>query len=189
MSAAHSSDFATNHHIATLQSMLASTATFPEWLIITHDDQNLECELLSASGGQPAALLKVHQDEWDNRLLQDAVAWALRHLDLADIVLAGHSQTGPIPEELLATAGGNRSHHSEPEGVYHRLADGARQFSREIERANRRFAAQADCLLASPEVQRRLQAGDLRVHTILYRADSGLFFAYRPDCGDFVPLG
>lgn len=172
-------------YISQLQHALSELSATPNWFVIAHDDpgliQRVESSLTAIGTG---VVLRVSQDLWDfhDSDLAEAIEWFLRHAAVDRLILVGDSSaTGPV-----ATATSKRRHG--PYSAYGRLVNGVRTTGDRSKAAQERFASLIQLLIKIPTVQARLMAGELSIHGLFRRIESGVLLSFDLESGSFEPL-
>ena len=173
-----------NPHVSVLDAAVRDAAKSVEWLVIAHNDPRMLQSLNMALTN--AAILEISQDTWDfeNGPLAEALEWALEELPLKNVMLVGNSQSegGECRAEMASEAAKPAGHG------YERLIAGVQSRSARNRGAQQRFEDHVRSMKRVPTLRDRSAAGDLAVHTLFYRAESGLFLAYDADAQIFRPL-
>lgn len=176
-----------NAYIATLDFVL-SEATHPiECLVVAHNDPKMLAALRTALANEGAVILEVSQDIWDldGKQLSEAVEWMLEKTDLKQLVLVGHSLAGgPQSRASLAASASKNG----GEDGYKKLLNGVYLNNTRNHAAQERLAMQVQRMSRIPCVASRYTAGELSVHGLLYRVESGVFLAYDTNHDEFRPL-
>jgi carbonic anhydrase len=174
----------------------------PHTLFITCADSRVLAELITAS--QPGDLFVVknignivpRQDDARAMSTAAAIEFAAGVLDVADVVVCGHSQCGAI-QLLLNGLGGAAEypHLSRWVEVAAPVRDTmARAYSHLDDEARLRAAEEENVLFAIenlrtyPVVQRRLADGTLHLHAWHFTIATGELSAYDAEAGQFLPL-
>ncbi|MCU0877586.1 MAG: hypothetical protein MUF06_07370 [Pirellulaceae bacterium] len=179
-----------NPYIAALESTFDEATAPIEWLVIAHSDPRILQSLSSMMEGQSAAILEVSQDQWDlvEGELSEAIEWALQRGEVRNLVLVGHSQVGcSASRSYLVSDAPEKSSDRSKDG-YSRLLAGVKRVYSHSHHAQVRFAADVQQASQIPLVYRRWSCGELAVHGLFYRAESGVFLAYDPDADSFRAL-
>ncbi|NLU68113.1 carbonic anhydrase [Streptomyces sp. HNM0574] len=175
----------------------------PEVLFITCSDSRVIPSLIT--GSQPGQLFELRtagnavppygaSDRPDCSGEAATIEYAVSVLQVPDIVVCGHSHCGAVgarvrDEDLAAVPavdGWLRSQLAEPAEL---AADHHEKDEPQVSAAvQRHVRAQVERLRGYPCVQRRLEAGDLRLHGWFYAIDTGLVLEHRPDVDAFLPL-
>lgn len=176
-----------NPHRAALASVFEATGGEVEYLVIAHHDPRLVTSLSEALGEESAAVLEVSQDVWDFRspLWSEAIEWGLEQGKVEKLVLVGSSQAaGAVSRaSLLCT-----KRAPQQDSSYRRLVAGTHRYRAVVSEAQENFAEQVKELLRVPAVQQRYPVGEIDLHALFYRAESGIFLAYDAGSGLFRPL-
>jgi carbonic anhydrase len=182
-----STAISTNSHIASLEKTFDQARSPIEWLVIAHRDPRMLRSLSAILEGQSAAILEVSQDEWNwsEGELSSAIEWVLQRKEIRNLVLVGHSQVGgTASRSYLLSADPSQTSDQENNG-YVRLLAGVRRVQSQSHHAQMRFAADVQQFLQIPPVYRRWTLGELELHGLFFRAESGLFLTYDPDADTF----
>ncbi len=176
-----------NPHIAALEVAYDSAPEPPEWLVIAHNDLRSLRSLSSALAGQSALFLEVSQDTWDfeGADLPQAIEWALQQGNLKHLVLAGSSTAGGPRSRVTMLASGADSPGKDS---YAKLLAGVKSRAARHCDAQDRFAQHVQHMLKIDSVNDRWSNGELAIHCLHYRADSGVFLAYSSKDNSFHPL-
>ena len=123
-----------------------------------------------------------------------AIAYALDHLGVDDIVVCGHSGCGGIQalmNEAQAGFSGHLGRWIDYTRPAHRLVD-----AQQVPEAERLMATikahiqfQIDNLMTYPRVREGVESGKVGVHGWLYVMETGELLAYDAGAGDWQPLG
>ena len=122
-----------------------------------------------------------------------AVAYALEHLGIDDIVVCGHTNCGGVAALAQGEMTGADPHLSrwiDLTRPAHRLMRAARvpEAERPLETIKAHVQFQIDNLKTYPIVAARLAQGQLGLHGWLYVMETGEILAYDPEHGDWRPL-
>ncbi|MCS7465621.1 hypothetical protein NZK35_02910 [Stieleria sp. ICT_E10.1] len=180
--ASHSSDatFFSSHSIDRVQQAIVEEESTIDWMLIAHDDPDLQSRLAKAAAMESSGMLTMHQSQWDFQsadlasLLDSAVARS----GVRRLWLVGHSEgcdDGPVDDSAQSETG-------------HRLIGAARSMLNKASRAKDDFASKAKSLHQHPAVQQAVDDGDLRVHALFYLAHCKTFLLYNPATHEFRPL-
>lgn len=153
-------------------------------LVFAEDDPLLLGRLRSAMRNEAAVILPAPQASWvsDEGGVIDTVVWALGSTRVESLLLVGSSAAEGFASIEPAAA-------DPPVGAAGgRLFDCVQDLQQKRLRAQQHFVEQADALAQTPEVQARLADGGLRLDGLFYRAESGVFAAYKPLSGKLQPL-
>lgn len=177
---------ANNPHIAALEHVFAKSNDTIEWLVITHNDSKMLRSLHFALGDESAAVLEVSQDTWDfeGKQLAETIEWALQQSEIKNLVLVGNSDAkGP---ESRASLVASKSNAALEDGYGKLLAGVQSKNARRLE-AQERLAANVQQASQIPVVHNRWSNGELAVHGLFYRAETGFFMAYNTETDSFQP--
>lgn len=181
------SETSSNSYIVALESVLTHATQPLESLVIAPNDPKMLSALKMALNNEFAVVLEVSQDVWDfdGKELPQAIEWALEQTDLDQLVLVEHTLAGR--RQSRASIAASEAIHSRHDS-YQKLVNGVHLNNSRNRAAQDRLAVQVRQVLQIPLVANRCSTGELGVHGLVYRADSGLFLAYDTDYDAFHPL-
>ena len=148
-------------------------------VVLSDDDPTLLDRLAAAMDSTQTLVLPAPQASWSKggSGALEALVWAVAEAAIDWIVLVGNSAARQPDAD---------------DGVFCRpgadAAELVRTANERREQAQRRYAAEVNALLDKPGVRERVDEGALRLHTLYYRAESGVFAAYCRDADEFRPL-
>jgi hypothetical protein len=177
----------TNPHIAALQVAFGKAANPIDWLVIAHNDSQMLRALSFALTGESAAILEVPQQRWDfhNEQLSEAIEWALQHSQAKNLLLVGTSDVDGAASRASLVALKSRN---DPANGYARLLAGLRRNDCRNRDAQKWFGSHVRRMSELVVVHNRWSSGELAVHGLFYRSESGLFLAYDVNADLFRPL-
>lgn len=114
--------------------------------------------------------------------MTDAVTWAVNSTGIDHLLFVGHSLMSPTPIERWEQNDGfvpsKSFSSSEMQNSYDRLIESAAHLQGEIQAAKDAFAAQVNRYCEIESVRNAIEAGQLRMHSLFYLAQSGTFLVF-----------
>ena len=156
-----------------------------KWLFLAHTDEVMLDLLSDAIDESTSAVVPVRQTEWDfnDRQLLEPIMVAIEEAGVQHIALVGHSEAYGNPADPKEDKGVE----SENVGSSAPFAD-SRRTQQQIAAAKSDLVTQLEKLAEVPRVKSAVRSNQLRVHALVYLAQSGSFLTYDSAQKLFFPL-
>lgn len=149
-----------------------------EYVFVTHSDNAMVTQLKEAYCDNAIAVISVPQNCWDmnDEQMDELSSWLFGELNVASLVLVGHSQGG-VPSESVQVLGSGQLGTGD-EATTNRLSSitaRARYAQACVRQNEEHFVEELDALASLPAVQEHSPRGQQLVQGLFYRAECGLF--------------
>lgn len=154
-----------------------------KWLFLAHADESLLDLLADAIDGPTSAVLPIAQSDWNfesSNSLQ-AVTFAIRQSKVQHIALVGHSEA--ILDDVNQPEASSSERHLGSQFLLE-----VKWSQQQIAAAKLHLAEQMEQLATIREVDLAVKANRLRLHALIYLAQSGAFLTYDPSSKLFFPV-
>ena len=166
-----------------------------DWLVVANNDEGMLQKLKDFVGDKKIGMLRVPRGSEDVccQSMTDAVTWAVESTGIDHLLFVGHSLMGPTPKERWdqndGTVPSKSFSSTEMQESYDRLIESAVKLQEEIQAAKEIFAMQVNRYQEIESVRVAIEAGQMRMHSLFYLAQSGTFLVFDPARQTFLAIG
>lgn len=177
-----------NRYVNAMESILASSRRPVQWLVITHSDPRLVKSVTSLFADRSAVILEEPQDRWDGEAsdLAEMLEFALRLGNIKNLVLVGSSQSTEATSRAFIV---NDEGYQSSQSSYEQMLSNMKAHQLLAKQNQDKFASLIQKLTRIPAVHDRWSTGQLALHALFYRPETGVYLYYDANTNAFELVG
>ena len=171
-----------NTHIENLKQQLSKNELKQlEYVILAHTDNQMIDQLKEAFVDSSIAVIAMPQSCWvmDEEQMDELMDWLLNDLNVARVLLVGHSQGGnPNGNVQVCSSGQVDPATNGPSNRITSILDRVKYGQSCVKQNEKHFLQELDCLKSLPSIKQHILRNQQIVQGLFYRAESGVFCHY-----------